>query len=389
MGVVTDADVLAAALDRGEHERVRVALHEAGHAACAYVVGGSIGVVSIRPTERWGGVAYTDEPAADFVPDEFDPDDILPLWPPTLRARLELSIIVSYAGPLAERALTPPPRGCRGEPSLVRQNEHARLERAVVALNKPERAMLAQGDVPDAPRLPSDETRAAERAAVLAPGASGPYLAVLRAEAARLVGTRRFGHLCRALAAELLEHTDLGGVAATAVLEAADQPQRKEPTMAVLKRKRVTGDAPPRATDKETAADKPIDPKQRCTPAGRAGATTVGLPRRGRSARRPTARLAQYPEVFVPADTPQGEWPTRSIGSCRRRSSGPPRTPRRTASGASPWRRSRRPPGCAWCATSSSRGPAGAWRPSRRAPKPIEGDALVAETGRPNWEPVK
>jgi hypothetical protein len=48
-------------------------------------------------------------------------------------------------------------------------------------------------------------------------------LAVLRSEAARLVATPRFERLCRALAAELLEHVDLGADGAAQILAGADE----------------------------------------------------------------------------------------------------------------------------------------------------------------------
>ena len=158
--------------------------------------------------------------------------------------------------------------------------------------------------------------------------------------------------------------------------------------MAVLKRKRVAGDAPPRATDKETAADKPIDGAALyvcwCGWADDRWACTTGEEVRGTD-----GRLRAHPEFYVLADTPQGEWPSvfdRVVLEAEQRAAEEAESNRIRSVALAP---ERTPTRLRLVRDIVVSRPGGRVATVEAGSEAYEGDELVAATGRPNWEPVK
>jgi hypothetical protein len=82
-------------------ERRRVAFHEAGHAALAFLLGRAVDVVSIRPTDHYGGVtAHRGPRLTERERRKFGLP--APLLPARVRRHLEASALVALAGDLAE-----------------------------------------------------------------------------------------------------------------------------------------------------------------------------------------------------------------------------------------------------------------------------------------------
>lgn len=146
-------------------ERVRIAFHEAGHAAANLVHGITPELVSIRSAERWAGVCITDNPLWGISPP--DENDLvsaatIPALPEPFRRTFEIDAICSLAGPACER-LAVPIEGYMA----ISDDEMAAL-RAAVVLTDTEKALLKGGDDVEREPVRSDYENAKRNSWVLA-----------------------------------------------------------------------------------------------------------------------------------------------------------------------------------------------------------------------------
>jgi hypothetical protein len=143
-------------------ERRLTAWHESGHAVCSWLVGDVPGLTSVRPSQRWCGVAFATRQHHDRdLLDDLDVSLPAPLWHPAVRRRFELEALVACAGPVAEslaRRDEPPVLAGYVPPSPVE-----RMLDQVTALTTKEEQQLAAGSA-DAPELETDTTKAYELA---------------------------------------------------------------------------------------------------------------------------------------------------------------------------------------------------------------------------------
>ena len=86
-------------------ERTRVATHEAGHSAMAFLCGRRIGVSSIHPTEHLSGIAF--HSGSGLPGGAFDTFKPVMMQPAPVRRAIESAIMIFLAGPAAEWLLIP------------------------------------------------------------------------------------------------------------------------------------------------------------------------------------------------------------------------------------------------------------------------------------------
>jgi hypothetical protein len=201
-----------------DEQRTRVATHEAGHQAMAFMLGRPVGVSSIEPTEHYSGVAF--HRPLGIPKGRFAPWLPVPMQSAVVRRSIEGRILVYLAGPAAEWWLAPvePVSGYVPDDP----DREAAIELARLAAPSP----AETDDLARAARDPvrSDEVWAEELAVVFADDeTAGAYLHWLEQETRRIVRSRRFAHLVAAIVPQLLEHTTLSGRLARRVLVAAEK----------------------------------------------------------------------------------------------------------------------------------------------------------------------
>lgn len=186
-------------------EEERVATHEAGHAAMAYMLSRRLEAVSIVGSQHYGGVTIL---ASAATPDIDVAELVLPA--PLQRARfrrfVESDIMISLAGVSAAFHLATPTRETGyvpPEPDEIRAQELARL-----ATMTPATANRLENPSP----MATDEEQAERMAwAIAGNQTSAAYLAWLRAETDALVQGERFRKLVAALVPELLRRKQISG----------------------------------------------------------------------------------------------------------------------------------------------------------------------------------
>lgn len=193
----------------------RTALHEAGHSYAAWRLGRRLGPVTVRAGRRWAGTSHYHAPTITGRDiDRIDPAAPYPLWPATVRRKVDTIALVAAAGEAAEYVLHWPVNGSirRGQPLTEQAAEQAALQPTQA---EELRLALARADTAG----PTDAERLASLAAA-AHGEQGARLAWLHyinAEARSLIagGAEDVLRLAQAL-----EHNgSLSGRAARTILE--------------------------------------------------------------------------------------------------------------------------------------------------------------------------
>ncbi|MBA3739204.1 MAG: hypothetical protein H0W97_11645 [Actinobacteria bacterium] len=202
-----------------DDQRVRTAHHEAGHAAMAWVLGRSVGVVSIRPSEHVLGLAFWGPARRATVPAGVSTRPAV-LWPADLRRSIETSILISLAGEIAERYAPP-----QDAPRVTR------LPERVAPLTPRETSRLA--DVEAAEIHQTDWQRAVELIDLLADPDGGSfghaYLEALAALADEIVRSPRFRALADALIPVLLGGEVVSARTVREIFRASDPEYRERP----------------------------------------------------------------------------------------------------------------------------------------------------------------
>jgi hypothetical protein len=279
-------------------ERDRIAFHEAGHATAAFLLGGCItGPVSIAARKHWRGVAFCR--ARHYPLDDVDRVKILmpmALLPPRLRRSLEIDAIISLAGRAAE--MIRPTRSVEtGYVPSPRADADDRSAEFVAALTRRDEHLLSLGDSDDVSH-PDDLEQARGFADRLAGDLAGLVLQVLTVETERLARTRRFRHLCGALADELLARTTLSAADVRRILkQQADQLERR-----------------PRMS--RSRSSKPAPVRTVVAWQGLVAASSHIPIRRGDRLPSDHPMVRAYPENFVDGETPEAEWPNAYDRGC-------------------------------------------------------------------------
>jgi hypothetical protein len=192
-----------------------VALHEAAHAAAAWVLRGQVGAVSIRRSKRWAGVAAVSGPRHSGGTVDVEQPPIL--WPADVRHALECDAVICLAGIAAEAMLAPPVTGY-----VPTSEDEQQAKRVARELSPSDQHFLARGNI-DEVAGSTDNEKAAAAAHVLAGQHVSACLGWLRHQTVWLVTTNRFRRLVDALVPALLEHTDLGAATVRRILKEADK----------------------------------------------------------------------------------------------------------------------------------------------------------------------
>lgn len=199
------------------HDDVVTAFHEAGHAAAAVALGGSLsGPCSIRKTLRWAGVCYSRPPAIGRALERVDVALPIAVWPAKVRRFYEIGGLVALAGPAAEH-LVP----ADVERPAYRVDTTAAAEILSARLSARDAHLVAIGDDPEQ-HLPTDLERAfADAETLVGPGRGFPLVQVWNAEANDLIRSYPLRRRVEVLAGALLEHTTLSARDVRAVLKGA------------------------------------------------------------------------------------------------------------------------------------------------------------------------
>jgi hypothetical protein len=182
-------DLRNAQVGSGPSDRARIAYHEAGHAVAAVMLGGRVtGPVSIEPTKRWLGVAFTRPPGFSRRESERVPLELpLATWPARVRRSFEVDALISLAGPAAEAMR---PERLSGYIPSSRHADDRRAAEATTVLTSRDRRLLASGNGPEDDPRPWDDKRAVDASVAAAGTRGGLLLEFLRAEAYDLVPWR-------------------------------------------------------------------------------------------------------------------------------------------------------------------------------------------------------
>jgi hypothetical protein len=206
---------------------MRLAYHEAGHSVGAFLMGCSVGAVSIRPASRWTAVASARVPG--FGSSDLARLDVgLPLacWPTRIRRALETHALVALCGPHGER-YAPRELGSSGyEVDRPRRRDHDLATATLSPLTAADALLLASGDDTSEPPLPSDLKRAFEAAELAVGGVSespraARLIAFLDVEAEAFVASPPFQWRLRPLAEALIEHETLSAGSVNSILTTA------------------------------------------------------------------------------------------------------------------------------------------------------------------------
>ncbi len=163
-------------------DRRLIALHEAAHAVANTVLNVPMEYASIRPGRRFLGVAVA-APREGSPPTGFDPDHVVAMQPPDVRAEIERRIITTLAGEIAALYLADAP----ARTGYSDDDSETIAASALAALGPRVAELVVEDEQRDEP-LDADETRARSLADAFAgPEAGAYYLEWLRAEARELV----------------------------------------------------------------------------------------------------------------------------------------------------------------------------------------------------------
>jgi hypothetical protein len=166
---------------REHDDRQLRSFHEASHGLMAALLGQPVRLMSIRPTEHYGGRMLFGDRRAVHV----DPKLLLvPVirWPARARRMLEVELFVSLAGPVGELFV---PHSRFG--TLPDERHPERAAQALARLGPRTRAALAASER-NAVRFPNDDETAHSAAVVLAgQQEAGAYLGWARIAVQRLL----------------------------------------------------------------------------------------------------------------------------------------------------------------------------------------------------------
>jgi hypothetical protein len=207
-------------------ERLRIAYHEAAHAAVAHITKRPIEVVSIRPGPSWSGVCFTREhPVRDADLDQLHLP--VPLQPARLRKAVELRIIGCLAGRIGEELGAFYPHGS----AATSTDDAAAMALAEAATLTPEqKELLRRGDNPEKRPSTDDEEAAALAGALAGRDEATSYYGWLRATTRSMVYGERCRRLVYALVPVLLEREVVGAAEVRAIFRAADEVQTEKAT---------------------------------------------------------------------------------------------------------------------------------------------------------------
>jgi hypothetical protein len=188
--------------------RERTAYHEASHAVVAVRLGVPLGVVSIRPTRRYGGVCgaggahriHSLEPALPLVLQYARP-----------RRHLETHIRFLLAGPLADHMWFPS-SGYQRTPKIIRPADRPNLPPVAAAQLA---AFEAAGNGPGEP-VHDEDAALTEADLLVGPTLAGAYIAWARADVAEMVDDNAFA--IERVAHDLLAHDALSPHAVRAAM---------------------------------------------------------------------------------------------------------------------------------------------------------------------------
>jgi hypothetical protein len=96
---------------------VRVAYHEAGHLAMAWVLGRPVGAASIEPTEHYTGIAFHGRGRRPTIPPGGVVHLPVVLWPAGLRRTFEIEALIALAGEMTADLI--PAAAARAEPPSI------------------------------------------------------------------------------------------------------------------------------------------------------------------------------------------------------------------------------------------------------------------------------
>ena len=173
-------------------ETVRLAYHEASHAAAAYIFGCPVALVSIRPGTHYAGITT-------WAPRRFpgEPPVELPAiaWPARPRRAIETSIVVLLAGRMGAMLRGwPEETGYHTSPD---EEEAERATRILAGLTTRETLALTELET-DTERRPPDEVRAARLSwAIAGSEEADMHLAYMRAVTRSVVSNPNFGRFSR------------------------------------------------------------------------------------------------------------------------------------------------------------------------------------------------
>lgn len=208
-----------------QRERLRVALHEVGHAACHYFFGARIKLVSIRPGKTYRAIATHVPNRRKLRSPTLANAMYPPLWPAATRRAVERKAICALAGPAAETRIYEflgayPASGFYGVPA-----DELDAQRILDApLARTEREYLGELEAKEEPG-PTDLDFATEGARILAgPRVAHAQFVFCKALAAEMVHSDRFDRIGIPLVEELLAHDVVGGKRVHEIFAEHDDP---------------------------------------------------------------------------------------------------------------------------------------------------------------------
>jgi hypothetical protein len=193
---------------------VSLAYHELAHCFAAFMFNHRVHVVSIVPGQHWGGMTIHTAMRATVPISEQERRRAVNAWTPVMwpvrfRRMLEVGAIISLAGPSVDDIIWPLETGYVSEDLGTELEEVA--QRVSAPLSKRTVDLLAAADQPK-PRG-NDVDRAIADAQLLSPSAPFEMYRWLRAEAASLVQSSRFGKAFDIALPVLLERRTMTGAA--------------------------------------------------------------------------------------------------------------------------------------------------------------------------------
>jgi hypothetical protein len=193
-----------------------MAAHEAGHASMSFLLGRRVGVVSIVPTEHFGGITFHtgSKLAEGELGDLYKP---VVLQPARFRRWVETEVLIRLAGPAA--ALASPFMGTRAADGYIPEEpdelEAQRLAKAAI-LTPVEATQLERAGTEPGER--DDESAEGFAWVIAGERSAASYLSWLRFETDHVVRSPRFAALVEALVPVLLLRRTISGRLARQVL---------------------------------------------------------------------------------------------------------------------------------------------------------------------------
>jgi hypothetical protein len=227
----------------------------------AYFLHRRVKLVSIRPTEHYGGIT-SHSVGRIVLPDPSPVALALPtvLWPAPLRRVLETDILIAVAGDIVANLAYVPQTGFRG-PTEDELQAEAIID-GLRRLSDSERDRLHALEAATEP-FARDEDRAWRVSDAMDRDAPGIHLEWLRGVARSIISGRRFIRAADALAAELLVSEVIGGRRARQIIDQAwyaDRPLRTESVAASLEGRRSYEHQDEGRKRKDRASRKTIQP---------------------------------------------------------------------------------------------------------------------------------